>query len=109
LLLAQAVVEKKVTLETTIGSLLDSKLKFADPRIAAITLKQLSTHTSGLPRLPDNLDAGLPQTIRTRIMMKNGCSPISRAPNSKARGLTHAATQTWASVCSAICSGKSMR
>ena len=58
LLLAQAVVEKKVTLETTISSVLDPKLKFADPRIAAITLKQLSTHTSGLPRLPDNLDAG---------------------------------------------------
>jgi D-alanyl-D-alanine-carboxypeptidase/D-alanyl-D-alanine-endopeptidase len=58
LLLAQAVVEKKVTLETTIGSLLDPKIKFADPRIAAITLKQLSTHTSGLPRLPDNLEAG---------------------------------------------------
>jgi CubicO group peptidase (beta-lactamase class C family) len=52
------VVEKKVTLETTISSVLDPKLKFADPRIAAITLKQLSTHTSGLPRLPDNLDAG---------------------------------------------------
>jgi serine-type D-Ala-D-Ala carboxypeptidase/endopeptidase len=58
LLLAQAVVEKKVTLETTISSILDPKLKFADPRVAAITLKQLSTHTSGLPRLPDNLDAG---------------------------------------------------
>lgn len=58
LLLAQAVVEKKVALETTIGSLLDANLKFADPRIPAITLKQLSTHTSGLPRLPDNLAAG---------------------------------------------------
>lgn len=58
LLLAQAVVEKKVALETTIGSLLDASLKFADPRIPAITLKQLSTHTSGLPRLPDNLAAG---------------------------------------------------
>ncbi len=58
LLLAQAVVEKKVTLDTTVGSLLDPKLKFADPRIAAITLKQLSTHTSGLPRLPGNLAAG---------------------------------------------------
>jgi CubicO group peptidase (beta-lactamase class C family) len=58
LLLAQAVVEKKVTLETTISSVLDPKLEFADPRVAAITLKQLSTHTSGLPRLPDNLDAG---------------------------------------------------
>lgn len=58
LLLAQAVVEKKVTLETTISSLLDPKLTFADPRIAAITLKQLSTHTSGLPRLPGNMTAG---------------------------------------------------
>lgn len=58
LLLAQAVVEKKVTLETTIGSLLDGKVRFADPRIAAITLKQLSTHTSGLPRMPENAVAG---------------------------------------------------
>lgn len=59
LLLAQAVVEKKVTLETTVGSLLDPRLKFADPRIAAITLKQLSTHTSGLPRLAANAAEGM--------------------------------------------------
>ena len=59
LLLAQAVVEKKVTLETTVGSLLDPGLKFADPRIAAITLKQLSTHTSGLPRLAANAAEGM--------------------------------------------------
>jgi len=59
LLLAQAVVEKKVTLDTTIGSLLETKVKFADARVAAITLKQLSTHTSGLPRLPDNLAASV--------------------------------------------------
>lgn len=57
LLLAQAVVEKKVTLDTTIGSLLASQVKFADPRVAAITLKQLATHTSGLPRIPDNMGA----------------------------------------------------
>lgn len=59
LLLAQAVVDQKVTLETTIGSLLGAKVQFADPRIAAITLKQLSTHTSGLPRLPANAAAGM--------------------------------------------------
>lgn len=59
LLLAQAVVEKKVTLETTIGSLLGPGTAFADPRVAAITLKQLSTHTSGLPRLPGNAAAGM--------------------------------------------------
>jgi D-alanyl-D-alanine-carboxypeptidase/D-alanyl-D-alanine-endopeptidase len=58
LLLAQAVVEKKVTLDTTIGSLLAGQVKLADPRVAAITLKQLATHTSGLPRMPDNIGAG---------------------------------------------------
>jgi serine-type D-Ala-D-Ala carboxypeptidase/endopeptidase len=58
LLLAQAVVDKKVTLETTIGSLLEGKVKFADPRVAAITLKQLATHSSGLPRMPDNAALG---------------------------------------------------
>ena len=58
LLLAQAVVEKKVTLDTTIGSLLAGKVKFTDARVEAITLKQLATHTSGLPRLPDNAMAG---------------------------------------------------
>lgn len=56
LLLAQAVVDKRVTLETTLGSLLKGRVKFADPRIEAITLKQLATHTSGLPRMPDNMD-----------------------------------------------------
>lgn len=59
LLLAQAVVEKKVTLETTVAEALGRDIKFADPRVAAITLKQLSTHTSGLPRLPSNHIAGV--------------------------------------------------
>jgi len=58
LLLAQAVVDKKVTLDTTIGSLLAGQVKFTDSRVAAITLKQLATHTSGLPRMPDNAASG---------------------------------------------------
>lgn len=58
LLLAQAVVEKKVTLDTTLGGLLAGKVKIVDPRIAAITLKQLATHTSGLPPLPGNIATG---------------------------------------------------
>jgi CubicO group peptidase (beta-lactamase class C family) len=59
LLLAQAVVEGKVTLETTVKSLLGQGVEFADPRVGNITLVQLSTHTSGLPRLPDNHAAGV--------------------------------------------------
>ncbi len=57
LLLAQAIVEKKATLETTLGSILGEQA-MGDPRVATITLKQLATHTSGLPRLPNDLDIG---------------------------------------------------
>lgn len=59
LLLAQAVVESKVTLDTSISTILGPTVTFADPRVAAITLGQLSTHTSGLPRLATNSAAGM--------------------------------------------------
>jgi CubicO group peptidase (beta-lactamase class C family) len=56
LLLAQAVIEKQVTLNTTVRELVGGKLKFADARVGAITLRQLITHVSGLPRMPDNFE-----------------------------------------------------
>lgn len=46
---------KGLKITTTIGDLLPS-VKFADPRVSAITLLDLATHTSGLPRMPDNVD-----------------------------------------------------
>lgn len=58
LLLAQAVLDKKVTLDTTLREAMGPKQTFADVRVAAITLRQLATHTSGLPRLPDDLSDG---------------------------------------------------
>jgi CubicO group peptidase (beta-lactamase class C family) len=58
ILLAEAVVEKKVTLDTTVAELLGRDFTFADERVGRITLKQLSTHTSGLPRMPDNFTNG---------------------------------------------------
>jgi CubicO group peptidase (beta-lactamase class C family) len=58
ILLAEAVFEKKVTLETTVAELLGPACKYTDARVGRITLKQLSTHTSGLPRMPDNFSNG---------------------------------------------------
>lgn len=56
LLLADAVVAERVSLTTPVDQLLprNVKLRRADPE-RPIELSQLSTHTSGLPRLPDNL------------------------------------------------------
>jgi CubicO group peptidase (beta-lactamase class C family) len=58
LLLAQAVQAGKVRLDSTLSEVMGKKLRFASEHVAAITLEQLATHTSGLPRLPDNLLAG---------------------------------------------------
>jgi D-alanyl-D-alanine-carboxypeptidase/D-alanyl-D-alanine-endopeptidase len=53
LLLAQAIVEHRVTLDDPISRYLPPSVAL-DPTTAAITLEQLATHTSGLPRMPDN-------------------------------------------------------
>ena len=55
LLLADAVERGKVRLDTTLADLLGKDQRFADPKVGKITLLQLATHTSGLPRLPDNI------------------------------------------------------
>jgi CubicO group peptidase (beta-lactamase class C family) len=61
ILLAQAVIEKRVTLDTTLRDLMGKGRFFADANVAAITLRQLATHTSGLPRIPeDALEGGNP-------------------------------------------------
>lgn len=49
-LLAKMVIAKAVEMETTVGDLLGSEAGAARD----ITLEQLATHTSGLPRLPPN-------------------------------------------------------
>lgn len=53
-LLAQAVNEGRLALTDTLATRLPD-VKFHDPVIAAITLEQLATHSSCLPRLPSNM------------------------------------------------------
>ncbi len=55
LLFAQTVLDEKATLDDPIAKYLPADLTLA-PEIAAITLGQLASHTSGLPRLPANLN-----------------------------------------------------
>lgn len=59
LLLAQTALEHKATLTDPIGKFLPPELAL-DPRLAAITLEQLATHTSGLPRMPTNFPSSNP-------------------------------------------------
>lgn len=55
LLLAEAVAAGKVDYDTAIGAVLGPGFAPRNPAVAKITLEQLATHTSGLPRLPANL------------------------------------------------------
>ncbi|MBE9177060.1 beta-lactamase family protein [Oculatella sp. LEGE 06141] len=54
LTLAQRVVDGTVRLDDPICRYLPEELRLSEP-VQAITLRHLATHTSGLPRLPDNL------------------------------------------------------
>lgn len=61
LLLAQAAIDGKVRLDAPLRDLLPKDFTFADPALGAISLRQLATRRSGLPRTPPNLfpaDAG---------------------------------------------------
>ncbi len=55
LLLAEIVAHGTLRYETRIAEILGGEIEFADPAVGEITLLQLATHSSGLPRLPLNL------------------------------------------------------
>jgi serine-type D-Ala-D-Ala carboxypeptidase/endopeptidase len=58
-LLAQAVERGELSLDDTLGQLLAGKVtSFASEHVAAVTLRQLVTHTSCMPRLPLDFQAG---------------------------------------------------
>ncbi len=60
ILLADAVVQGQVKLDQPAGKLLPAGVKMPAKGDRAITLQDLSTHVSGLPRIPDNMKFGNP-------------------------------------------------
>ncbi len=60
ILLADAVVQGRVKLDQPAGELLPAGVKMPAKGDRAITLQDLSTHVSGLPRIPDNMKFGDP-------------------------------------------------
>lgn len=60
LLLADAVAQGRVTLNTTVNELLPKGVELKSRGDQPTALWHLSTHTSGLPRLPDNLEPADP-------------------------------------------------
>lgn len=84
LLLAEMVEQGKVGYDTTIGDILDDEIAFANPAVAEITLLQLATHTSGLPRLPVNLTSTDPadpyKGYDDKLLLAGVASSRSRQP-----------------------------
>lgn len=64
-LLADAVTRGEVSLTHTLGDLRAAD-SFANPHVAAITLAELATHSSGLPRMPNS-----PQAIQRLLLQPN--------------------------------------
>lgn len=55
LLLAEMAARGEVGYDTPLADLVGDRVEFANPAVGKITLLELATHTSGLPRLPANL------------------------------------------------------
>ncbi|MCM5661552.1 serine hydrolase [Galbibacter mesophilus] len=55
LLLAKGITEKRMSLKDPANKFLPDSIKLTDKKGVDVTLQSLSTHSSGLPRLPDNL------------------------------------------------------
>lgn len=58
IILAQQALTNQVGLDDPIRDYLPAEVSLS-PEVGAITLRQLATHSSGLPRLPDNLAEGM--------------------------------------------------
>jgi CubicO group peptidase (beta-lactamase class C family) len=89
LLLAQAAIDGKVRLDSPLRDLLPKDFAFADPALAAISLRQLATRRSGLPPAPPNLFpvdtsdayAGFDQTALLTLLANYRLAPDAASPD----------------------------
>ncbi len=72
LLLAEMAARGEVALEDPVAKFLPGRVKMPAKGRKRITLLDLATYTSGLPRMPFNFDAKATRTIPTRIILSNG-------------------------------------
>ena len=84
-LLAQAVERGDLSLDDTLGKLLAGKAGLKSPNLSAVTLRQLITHTSCLPRLPADFGEGSARIAyqsysRDRMWKALAEMPLTRAP-----------------------------
>ncbi len=88
ILLADAVVQDRVKLNQPAGELLPAGVKIPAHADRAITLQDLSTHVSGLPRIPDNMKFGDPGNPYSDYLEKDLYSflnnyELAQAPGTK--------------------------
>ncbi|WP_424862298.1 serine hydrolase domain-containing protein [Streptomyces sp. MMS24-I29] len=74
-LLAELLEAKKITLKDTLAELWPD-VRFADPAVGAITIRQLATHTSGLPSIPPQDPAFVP-AMAIHLLGGNGYAALS--------------------------------
>ncbi len=102
LLLSDMVNEGQVALDDPAEKYLPAGSKMPERGGRKITLKDLATHHSGLPRLPDNLSMADPATPMPIIPWRR-CWSSSAATSCRATSARNMNIRTWGWGCSAIC------
>ena len=103
LLLADAVERHEVALSDPIAKYLPPQVTVPERGGRTITLQDLSTHTSALPRLPANLSPKDPSNPHTRTIRSTSSISFSRVCSSRATSVHSTNIRTSAAVCSDTC------
>jgi len=98
-LLADAVARGEVTLETTVADILGHDLADPGAEIGTVTLAELASHRSGLPRLATGLDA-LPSLLAGQLLNRDPytATPDQILAQAQAAGLNNRGTVAYSNL-----------